>query len=147
MIRLSRPASFVLALVLLSGLVTSLAAAPPAAAAVMSGAYHPATPTRILDTRFGTGTGAARAIAAHGEAVLQVAGLPSVPAGASAVVLNVTVTTPTRSGFVTVYPDGTARPTTSNLNFVPGQTVPSLVVVRVPSGGKIRLYNGSAGSV
>jgi hypothetical protein len=47
---------------------------------------------------------------------------------------------------VTVYPDGGSRPETSNLNFVAGQSVPTLVVVSVPSDGKIRFYNGSGGS-
>ena len=33
----------------------------------------------------------------------------------------------------------------SNLNFVPGQTVPNLVMVRIGTNAKISLYN-SAGS-
>ena len=33
----------------------------------------------------------------------------------------------------------------SNLNFVPGQTVPNLVIVRIGSGGKVSFFN-SAGS-
>ena len=36
---------------------------------------------------------------------------------------------------------GTARPTTSNLNFVPGQTVPNLVVVKLGPTGRFSLYN------
>ena len=46
--------------------------------------------------------------------------------------MNVTVTAPTASGHVTVYPDDVSRPTASNLNFVAGLTVPNLVEVRVP---------------
>lgn len=141
----SRPASFVLACVMLvAGVVVVLAGAAPADAAPASGTYHATTPTRILDTRKGVGR---VPVASGGEVVLQVAGLPSVPATASAVVLNVTVTEPTAAGFVTVYPDGSARPTTSNLNFVPQQTVPTLVVVGVPSNGRVRLYNGAPGTV
>jgi hypothetical protein len=141
----SRPASFVLACVLLvAGVVVVLAGAAPAAAAPASGTYHATTPTRILDTR----TRAGRLPVASGcEVVLQAAGLSSVPAGASAVVLNVTVTAPTAAGYVTVYPDGSTRPLASNLNFVPQQTVPNLVVVRVPANGRVRLYNGAPGTV
>jgi hypothetical protein len=146
-IRLSRPASFLLACVLsTAGVIGVLAVASPAsAAAPVSGTYHATTPTRIFDTR----TPVARVpVAAGGEIVVQVAGLGSVPASASAVVLNVTVTEPTGTGYVTVYPDGSARPGTSNLNFVPKQTVPTLVVVSVPTNGKVHFYNGSvAGSV
>jgi hypothetical protein len=65
----------------------------------------------------------------------------------SAVVLNVTVTAPTRAGVITVYGDGTTRPATSNLNFVAGQSVPNLVIAQVGAGGKVALYNGSAGTV
>jgi hypothetical protein len=79
---------------------------------------------------------------------LQVAGLSPVPTAASAVVLNVTVADPAGVGFVTVYPDdGSGRPVASNLNFVPNQTVPALVVVKVPTDGKVRFFNGSGGSV
>jgi hypothetical protein len=140
----SRPASFVLACVLsVSGVVVALAAATPAAAVPATGTYHATTPTRILDTRLRTRR---LPVVARGEVVLQVVGLASVPASASAVVLNVTVTEPTGAGYVTVYPDLAARPATSNLNFVPKQIVPTLVVVGM-SNGRVRFYNGSTGSV
>jgi hypothetical protein len=100
-----------------------------------------------LDTRAGVGA-AKVAVAAGGTVHLQVAGRGGVPAsGVSAVVLNVTVTAPTSAGFITVYGDGTARPTASNLNFVKGQTVPNLVIAPVGANGKVDLYNGSAGTV
>ena len=140
----SRPVSIVLACILsTAGVIGVLAAASPASAAPVSGTYHATTPTRILDTR----SRVPRVpVAALGEVLLQVVGLASVPDTASAVVLNVTVTEPKGAGYVTVYPDLAARPTTSNLNFVPKQIVPTLVVVAM-SNGRVRFYNGSAGSV
>jgi len=63
----------------------------------------------------------------------------------TAVVLNVTVTNPTANSFLTVWPDGSTRPLTSDLNYRPGLTVPNLVVVRVGGSGAIDLYN-AAGS-
>ena len=61
--------------------------------------------------------------------MLQVTSLASVPTVATAVVPDATVTEPTSGGFVTVKPeDGGGRTVTSNLNFVPNQTVPALVV-------------------
>ena len=54
--------------------------------------------------------------------------------GVTAVALNVTVTAPSSSGVLTVYPDGLARPVASNMNWVPGQTVPNLVIVPVVNG-------------
>ena len=111
-----------------------------------AGAFGPLPPVRVLNTRIGLGAPAA-AVAAGGTVHLQVPGSGGVPAGVSAVVLNVTVTAPTRAGFVTVYGEGMALPVVSNLNFVAGQSVPNLVIAPVGAGGKVDLYNGSAGSV
>ena len=103
-------------------------------------------PTRLLDTRVGVGATQAP-VGAHGTASLQVTGRAGVPAaGVAAVVVNVTVTAPSASGFLTVYPSGTTEPTASNLNFSAGQTIPNLVTVKVGADGKIKLTNNSAGS-
>ncbi|HYN73258.1 MAG TPA: hypothetical protein VES60_12220, partial [Nakamurella sp.] len=56
-------------------------------------------------------------------------------------------TSPTQGGYITAYADGADRPTTSNLNFVAGQTIPNLVVVPVGANGGIRLFDGSGGTV
>src|SRR5665648_704862 len=53
----------------------------------------------------------------------------------------------TRAGYLTVYGDGITRPTASNLNFIPAQTVPNLVIAPVGTNGKVALYNGSTGTV
>ncbi|WP_344466438.1 N-acetylmuramoyl-L-alanine amidase, partial [Kitasatospora kazusensis] len=102
------------------------------------------TPTRLLDTRYGTGAPKAK-VGPNSSITLQVAGSAGVPDSATGVVLNVTATGPTAGSFVTVYPDGTMMPTVSNLNFTAGQTIPNLVIVPIVNG-KIDLYN-KAGSV
>ncbi|MEV8624170.1 N-acetylmuramoyl-L-alanine amidase [Streptomyces sp. NBC_01268] len=107
--------------------------------------YKPLTPTRLMDTRSGLGVPKAK-VGPAGEVTLQVAGQGGVPAtGAGAVVLNVTATGPTATSFVSVYPNGTARTSASNLNFTAGKTIPNLVVVPVVDG-KVKFYN-HAGSV
>ena len=77
------------------------------------------------------------------------------PDGAASVALNVTAVTPSRGGFVAVRP-GTAAgvPTTSNLNFAAGQTVPNAVTVSLPldgaHAGEIQIYfrgDGNSGTV
>jgi hypothetical protein len=71
-----------------------------------------------------------------------VAGNGNVPAtGVSAVVLNVTATNPTAAGYLTIFPGGGIRPLASNLNFVPGQTVPNRVVAKVGSNGQVSFFN------
>ena len=110
------------------------------------GTYTELAPTRILDTRTGNGALLSK-LGAGGTLTLQVTGRGGIPAGAvGAVVLNVTVTEPTGVSFLTSWPGGTARPLASNLNYVPNQTVPNLVVVQVGAGGTVDLFN-NAGSV
>lgn len=115
--------------------------------AVTRGAFTSLDPTRLLDTR--VGNGAPRVAVGPNQTIdLQVTGRGGVPASdVSSVVMNVTVTGASAGGFLTAYPSGTARPTASNLNFSPGQTVPNLVAVRVGADGKVRLTNSSAGTV
>jgi hypothetical protein len=109
--------------------------------------FTAALPIRLLDTR--TGIGAPAAAVGPGQQVrVQIAGTHGIPrTGVSAVTVNLTVTGPTRSGYLTAYPDGGSRPVVSNLNFSSGQTVADLAVVPVGADGSILLYNGSIGTV
>ncbi|HJV09652.1 MAG TPA: right-handed parallel beta-helix repeat-containing protein [Acidimicrobiales bacterium] len=98
-------------------------------------------PARILDTRVGIGAPTAP-LAGNSLMTLQVTGRGGVPAtGVAAVVLNVTVTAPATEGWLTLWPSSTGRPLASNLNFVAGQTVPNLVVVKVSPGGAVDIYS------
>ncbi|AUG81325.1 hypothetical protein CFP65_6680 [Kitasatospora sp. MMS16-BH015] len=100
-------------------------------------AFTPTGPARVLDTREGNG-----AALRQGQTLdLPLAGLRGIPADATAVTLNMTVTQPTDRGYLTVYPAGTERPTASNLNWVPGQTIANLVTVPVKDG-KVTLFAG-----
>jgi murein DD-endopeptidase MepM/ murein hydrolase activator NlpD len=107
------------------------------------GFFRPLTPARLLDTRTGNGAPAARV--AGGQTIdVQVVGRGGVPAsGVAAVVLNATVTNPSQGSYLTVYPTGIARPTTSNMNFVAGQTLANLAVIGVGSGGRVSVFNAA----
>jgi hypothetical protein len=103
------------------------------------------TPTRIVDTRFGTG-GFNSPLGQGATMVVTVAGNGGVPAMASAtppqaVVLNVTVEGATTASDLLVWPDGSSAPTASDLNYRQGQTVPNLVIVKLSAGGKIDIRN------
>ncbi|WP_181139470.1 protease pro-enzyme activation domain-containing protein [Streptomyces sp. Ru71] len=105
-------------------------------------------PNRILDTRSANGVTTRTPVAGKGTVTLQVAGRGGVPAtGATAVVLNVTATAPTSSGFLIAYPSGAARPTASNINWLAGQTRPNMVVLPIGTDGKVKLYNAGTGTV
>jgi hypothetical protein len=73
--------------------------------------------------------------------VTGIGGVPPQSSGVTAVVLNVPVTEPSDSSYLTVYPTGVPRPLASNLNFGSGQTVPNLVVVKVGALGKVTAFN------
>jgi len=60
--------------------------------------------------------------------------------------MNVTVTQPKKGGYLTVYPDGVAKPNASNLNFIVGETVPNLVIVPL-TNGVADIANTSGGTV
>src|SRR5665647_3398965 len=100
------------------------------------------TPVRVLDTRFGTG--APQAQLGTGQTLTLT--VPNLPAGTTAVALNVTVTGPTAASWLTVYPGGQPRPVASNLNYLTGQTIPNMVMVPLGPGNTVTFYN-SAGTV
>ncbi|MGI8809504.1 MAG: hypothetical protein ACR2KK_17025 [Acidimicrobiales bacterium] len=115
-----------------------------AASSAVNGTYVPLVPARILDTRNGGGG----TVAAGTTIEVQVSGQGGIPAaGASAVILNATVTLPAAPGWLTMFPTGTARPLASDLNYTTGETRPNLVIVRVGAGGRVSLYMSAAGHV
>jgi hypothetical protein len=103
--------------------------------------FHPIDPTRVLDDRDGTGlsgpwtAGQTRALSVAGAAGT------NVPAGATGLVANVTATNASTGSFVTVFPDGVAVPTASNLNFGAGETIPNLVTTKVGANGRVAFFN------
>ncbi|GAA2475266.1 CHAP domain-containing protein [Terrabacter carboxydivorans] len=103
--------------------------------------YLGLTPARLLDTRNGTGVAASGPVAAGGVVRLQVTGRGGVPStGVKAVVLTLVVTGPQQPGHLIAYPSGSSRPTTSNLNFVAGQTIANTAVVTPSSDGYVDIY-------
>ena len=107
--------------------------------------YTPlSAPTRIMSTRDGIGVVQAK-VGEGGTKTLQVTGANAIPANATAVALNVTVTNATAASFVSVYPTGSVAggvtPSTSNLNFSAGQTIPNMVMVQLPATGQLTFFN------
>lgn len=96
------------------------------------------TPDRKLDTR--TGIGGPAVSFGPGE-IREVQVVPA-NQGYAAVAVNLTGITPTALTFVTAFPGGQlTAPNASNLNLVPGQVRPNLVMVGVSAAGTIKLRN------
>lgn len=108
--------------------------------------FVPIRPVRILDTRSALGlTGSFRSTEPR---TLKVTGsVPTsggprvvVPAGAAAVVLNVTAVLPTHQGFLTVRPgDDRTTVSTSSLNFWRGAVIPNSVLVALAADGTLQI--------
>jgi hypothetical protein len=107
-----------------------------------AGAYVPLTPTRITDTRTGSGYPNAGSTLTAGKTLnVQVTGEGGVPAGATGAILNVTATNTTAAGYLTVFPAGATQPTASNLNWTAGETVANRVLASLSSTGMVSIYN------
>jgi alpha-tubulin suppressor-like RCC1 family protein len=96
--------------------------------------YAPISPTRVIDTRAGSGP-----VGSGGTLTVDLSSY--VPAGTNAVTFNLTATNVTAATYVTAYPDGESRPLASNLNLAAGDTRPGLVTVALGADRKVDLYN------
>jgi hypothetical protein len=99
--------------------------------------FHPDSPWRLFDSR----KSAAGALGAGAQRCLTVG--RSGYGKASAVALNVTVTSPSRGTYLTVWPQGSKRPVASNVNVVAGQTAPNAVITGVSGSRQFCVYNNS----
>ena len=81
--------------------------------------YYGYNPTRILDTRGPSPVGTTQAgPVSYNTISLKVTGQGGVPANATAVALNLTTaSTTSTAGYLEAYPEGTAEPGTSNVNW------------------------------
>ena len=98
------------------------------------GGFRSIGPTRLLDSR------SAKSRLRAGE-VVDVA--TNLVAGEGAIV-NLTGVNPTTAGFITVWPSGTPKPDTSNLNLAAGETAANLAIVGVGAGGMLSFSSSMA---
>jgi hypothetical protein len=111
-----------------------------------SGLFVPLPPARVFDTRPGEpGNGPKGLLVPDSTIQPLVGGVGAIPATAAGVVLNLTLvgTTP---GFATVWPTGSTRPPTSNVNVsVVGDVRPNSAIVGLGEEGRIDAYVLSGG--
>ncbi len=111
-------------------------------------------PQRIVDTRSGLGA-PQRTLSPDRPIEVGVAGLRTtvagqavtIPSSARAVSINVAVDSPRAAGYVTVWPCGTTRPRTSNLNFAAGQIVSNNAIATLGTGGAICVHASTSANV
>ena len=116
--------------------------------------YVPLAPTRVVDSRSGlgisTGTGGTGPLGAGqsftGSAAVPITGVAGVPVtGAVAVALSVTTLNAVGSGagYLTVWPDGTAKPTLTTVNVDPTAPESNLDFAQPGSDGMVAIYNST----
>jgi alpha-tubulin suppressor-like RCC1 family protein len=103
--------------------------------------YTPVAPVRVLDTRDEVHGDLSAPVEPRQTVTTTVGGVGGVPADALAVAINITAVTPTRDGYVTVWPDGQPRPTISSINFPAGGIVGNFVLAELGAGGRLAIYN------
>ena len=131
----ARAALALLAIATVAGSIGAPAASTAQAAPPRPGATAPVQPDRVLDTRRGLGASGP----VQPGTVVQLPIPAASGAGATSVMLNVTATEASGPGWVRVWPCGSPQPSTSSLNFVPGQIAANAVAVKLGSSGSVCL--------
>lgn len=108
--------------------------------------FAPLRPVRMLDTRdsdarLNGGLGGARLVAGQ-PLRIPLAGQRGIPAGTTAITVNIAATDATSPGFLTAYPCG-SLPVAANLNFAPGIDVANGAQVLLDGQGSLCLYSST----
>ena len=110
-------------------------ATPPAS-------FFSIAPCRVLDTRNADGPLGGPALAGSVARTFAIAGHCGVPATATAISGNITVTAPTAAGYLTLYPSGGTAPLTSAINYRPGQTRANNAIFLLGLAGSLDVFGG-----
>ncbi len=105
-------------------------------------------PIRVINTRGGGApiTNGVHPLGPGATLVAQITGTVvgglSVPAHATAIIANM-VAVPTSNGDLTIWADGVAKPTSSNLNYSGGVNIANFVICALSSAGKVDIYSNA----
>jgi hypothetical protein len=102
------------------------------------------SPCRVLDTRGPVGPFGGPALANLATRDVQITGVCGIPAGAKAVVANITAVAPTTAGFLSFYPAGSSWPGNSNLNYRAGKTRANNAILILSADGRTTARNVGA---
>ncbi|WP_333766907.1 LamG-like jellyroll fold domain-containing protein [Streptomyces sp. IBSBF 2435] len=109
--------------------------------------YHPVSPTRLVDTRNGTG-GNANPIGASGIYTLTQANVQQITTATTPTLATMlTEATATGTGFAVAYPTDAAVPPTSNLDWVTGAINANLALTPTNAASEIDIKNHSDGDL
>jgi glycosyl hydrolase family 44 len=98
------------------------------------------SPCRAVDTRATAGPAGAPALPSGGNRTFRLAGQCGISPTAVAVSLNLTVTSATAGGSLTLFPDGSTLPATNSISFRSGQTRANNTVMSLGATGGVTLH-------
>ena len=102
---------------------------------------HVLSINRVVDTRANSGA----PLAGGATMTVDLGGHNGVPStGITMLAVNITITQPGRSGYLTVYSANDTQPAASNVQFLKGQTVAELAYVKASDSGNLKIFNASS---
>ncbi|MDT0165805.1 PKD domain-containing protein [Actinotalea sp. AC32] len=124
------------------GVLIDVAGYMPAGSSIVTQASQ-----RLLDTRSTSRVGSvAGPVQPRKTYTVRVAGKAGVPTGATAAIVNVTVTGPRAGGNLRVWPGAQPLTKTSLINFAPGQDKANGAIVQLSSAGDLSFYADTGAS-
>ena len=97
--------------------------------------FYLVNPCRVLDTRSGSPS------ASGSTRQVPIGGVCGIPADAESVALNLTVVSPSATGFLSLFPSDVAWPGNSTLNYRTGKTRANNAVVTLSGDGRLSVFN------
>jgi hypothetical protein len=129
---------------------------PPGGLSVVNGAINigpsgrslwTVAPCRVIDTRNPDGPWGGPALVGGSARTFAIANQCGIPADATVVSVNVTITNPSAAGHLTFYPTGAPPPLASTINFRAGQTRANNAILPLSSAGNLDVSCGGSGTV
>lgn len=110
--------------------------------------FYTLDPCRLFDTRLVGGPTSGAAMSAGGELVFTVTGNCGVPSDATAVMVNITVVSPTSGGYVSLNPGNAFSLGTATLTYQIGELLSnnSTSLLATDAAGTIHVFNSSTGT-
>jgi hypothetical protein len=109
--------------------------------------FSTVTPCRVIDTRNPAGPLGGPALAGGPARTFSIANQCGIPADATAVSVNVSITRPTSEGYVTCYPTGVSPPLVSTINYRAGQTRANNAILPLGTAGDFDVACAGVGTV
>jgi hypothetical protein len=102
--------------------------------------FYTIAPCRVLDTRNANGPLGGPSLPANSDRDFSVTGHCGIPSGAKAISVNLTVTGPTASGDLKIFPADSSLPTATTINYQAGDTRANNATIAIGPTGAFTVH-------